>query len=461
MDDTELGRALTRAGIGPRDLIRAVNKILTAAGHRRLSETAAYPWAEHGWLPRDKHVPAVVASVLSTATGHRYSPADLWPGRSTDTTVSVTADDGLTGPWDVDTVLDDLHRLCSAPGPRRRTIAAITGIDLLTAARTGVEHTPRPLSGLPRGEKVLPPTMTIIENHIADLRRLDDLTGGGTISQRYVTGQLAIALDLLGHAHCERAVATRLLHATADLARIAGWMHYDAHAHGTAQRYLLLALRLARAGNDTAAQANILGMLAYQAAHTDSPAAAVELAEAAVAAAHRHPPAVRARAHGRLATAHAAAGNLDAYRHAAERSRTLLEHGSGAPGDALYYFGPRQLDAETGQALVTLAHHHRARPELLKEATVHLRSLAEAPSDTPFQRSALLHGCYLAEAHLRTGNLEPAARTIHTALDRLPHVQSTRCRSRLAALRAPLIRRRRDHDAAQALERLDHALASR
>ncbi|MFI6585598.1 hypothetical protein [Embleya sp. NPDC050493] len=52
------------------------------------------------------------------------------------------ADEGLTGRWDVDTVLEDLSRPCCAFGPRRRSVAPITGVDLLTAARAGIERAP-------------------------------------------------------------------------------------------------------------------------------------------------------------------------------------------------------------------------------------------------------------------------------------------------------------------------------
>ncbi|MFI6883754.1 hypothetical protein [Streptosporangium canum] len=459
MDDTgtALARALMRAELTPRALIRAVNRRLVAAGYERLSETVAYRWVGSGAAPRDAHVPALVASVLSEATGHRYCLADLWPGRTG--SACISADENLHAPPSVRATVDHLHELSTTAGPHRRTVAPVDGAALLSAARAATDRPPAPIPANRRGERVLPPMMTLIEAHVADLRALDDRTGGGTVSQRYVAAQLAAALDLLSHARCEAPVAARLLTVTAELARIAGWMHYDANAHGAAQRYLLLGLRLACAAQDTVGQANILGMLAYQAAHTRAPKAAVDLAEAAVDLARSHGPAPQARAHGRLATAHAAAGDLNAYRRAADTARALLEHTHEGP-DALYYLTPRQLDAEAGQALVTLAGTHRIRSELLNEATLRLTPLSDAPADTPYPRSALLHGCYLAQALTGIGDITGAAHAVDTALDRLPGVQSVRCTTQLITLRAPLARYRSHPDAQRVVERLGRALAA-
>jgi hypothetical protein len=302
--------------------------------------------------------------------------------------------------------------------------------------------------------------MDLVAAHIVALRRLDDRQGGGILSLRYVLGELRTVLDLIKGAAYSREVGARLHLAAADLAQLAGWMHFDAGIHGAGQRYFLLGLRLAQAGEDLSTAANIMGMLAYHAAHTDQPAEAVRIAEAACDVARHTSIGMQARVAGRLATAHAAAGDIHSFRAAADRARTLLAHRR--PEDdpaAIYYLSSEQLDAEAGQALVDLAAHNPGHARhLLAEAVELLTPLTSAGLREDFQRSALLHGGYLAVAYLRRQDLEQACIATQTALTRLPGVQSGRCRSMLSYLRHELARRKRNRWVADVLPELDKAL---
>lgn len=138
---------------------------------------------------------------------------------------------------------------------------------------------------------------------------------------------------------------------------------------------------------------------------------------------------LRCRIAGRLATVHAAAGEIYAYRAATDVAHIQLL--GSTPGEApqfLYYLSDSQLRAESGQALVHMAERNPAqRRALLDEAVQHLLPLTAADLRQDFQRSALLHGCYLAQAHLTSRDVESAARATVTALTRLPAVQSRRC----------------------------------
>jgi len=324
----------------------------------------------------------------------------------------------------------------------------------------GLVHEPSPITTALGNERVLPPMMDLLDGHIAALRRLDDRQGGGALSLRYVTNELQGVLDLVRCSSYTAAIGRRLYASVANLAQLAGWMHFDAGETGSAQRYFLLGLRAARAAEDQACAANILGMLAYQAAHSALPVEAVRLAEAAGDSARTLDVVTQARIAGRLATAHAAAGDVYAFRAASDRARALLETGQPEDGpEFLYYLNAEQLAAESGQALVELATQHPdRRDDLLAEAAELLRPLSSVGPREDYQRSALLHGCYLTQAHLLRGDLQSACATLRTALPRIAGVQSGRCSALLQKIRRTLQQRKRSKYVATVLPELDRAL---
>ena len=460
---------LDRVKWTPRDLAHAVNGWLEVRG--RISEqihpTTPYHWLSKGFCPHPPY-PAIVAEVLSTALGTVIAPHDIWPGKVAATPPPTTAVENLAATWTPDDVLSRISDLVRHP---QEECVQVEGPRLIASALDGISHSPgRVMDTAAKGEPVRPELMTLIARHIADLRLLDDRAGGGALNLRYVSNELHAVLDLLRNATGTADVRERLLLAAADLAQLSGWMHWDAGRHGTGQRYLLLATRAARAAAEShraslraiaiESAANSLGMLAYQSAHSGHPTDAVRLAEAAAARARKATPATRARLAGRLATAHAAAGDIYAFRDAAEQARNLLD--TRTLDDAppfLYYFNTDQLDAEAGQALVDLAAHNPADSKrLLNEAVELLTPLTSAGLRAEYQRSALLHGCYLVEAHLRQHDLEAAVAAARAATARLPGVQSVRCRTLIRRLRRAFARRARNPYVADLLPELDDAL---
>ena len=124
----------------------------------------------------------------------------------------------------------------------------------------------------------------------------------------------------------------------------------------------------------------------------------------------------------------------------------------------LYYLNADQLAAEAGQSLLTLACQAQAfQTRLLKEAVDLLTPLSGIDARVDYQRSALLHGCYLAEAHLRRRDLEASVEVTRVALTRLAEVRSTRCIVLLTGLRRAFARRRRAAAVAAFLPELDEA----
>lgn len=440
-----LASALTTAEINARELARLINQHLEVMGHAiRIDVSGPYAWLR-GHVPQSPLVRRAAALALSRATGTAYQPRQLWPGVPDPDEPARSPLDHLSGTDDLLAVLRLTQSWATLPHTDQAATPPANGTHLIThaldAATLPLTASPRRRPG--RAHRVLPPMATHLEAQLVGLRQLDDRTGGSAVSQRWVTHSLIDVVDLLQHARYSTATGQRLLRTASGLAQLAGWTAFDGNQPGSAQRYHLLALRLARTCDDTDAIANNLGQLAYQAAAANRPTEALRLATAAVDTTHRARPIVRARALGRLSTAHAAAGDLHAHRAAADACRALLAttRPEDTPDD-LYYFTPRQLDAETGHALVLLAAAYPARAAaLLTQATDLLAPLALATTGDGYHRSALLHSAYLAQAHLLDHDRHQAADTLHAIADRLPAVHSLRCRAMIQGLRRRAARR--------------------
>lgn len=459
MTDSSVTRLLAEAGWTPRRWDAEINRLLMLRGRARdrIHPTGPYHWVKSGHAPNDVTVAAVAADVLSIRLGRPVTVTNLWDAPDSKQRAPSTSTEGLHGPITQQRVFAGLNAL-SAEGD---VFLPAHGARLVAAARSATG--PLEATGaLPRfGERVSPPLLPVIRSHIAALRRLDDRTGGGATSLRYVRAELRALLDLLNHASFDATIGRQLLVATAELCQLAGWMWFDNGDVGRSQRTFLLGIRLAAAAEDNDVLTNMLGMLSYMTAHGGEPRHAVRLAEHAMSLARRSGPLLRARLAGRLATAYAAAGDVYAYRVAADIASTQL---ASAPTDDtlpfLYYLSSSQLRAEAGQALVHLAERNPAhRTALLTEAVEHLVPLTTADLGQEYQRSALLHGCYLVQAHLATRDLEAASKTTGMALTRLPVVESQRCFSLLKQLRGSFARRRRNPWARDVCDRLDAALS--
>ncbi|MEU3569170.1 hypothetical protein AB0E96_12210 [Kitasatospora sp. NPDC036755] len=454
-----LVQALGYANWSPRDLVREINGRLAGLGERRLDLTAAHAWSR-GSVPRSETVRRLVAAVLTERTGRTYTQTMLWGTPEPDAGRDErTVTDDLVGRRSLGAVLATATAW-NATEPASQATLRPSG-DLFTAVWDADRQQHHSISRESGNDHVLPPMMTLLESHLADLRRLDDAAGGGAISQRYVRIALDGVLSLLQNSRYTPDIGTRLLRTAAGLAQLAGWMAFDADLSASGQRYQLFAIRLARASADHDTVANVLGMLAYQHAAVGNPTAAIRFAEAAVEKAAKSLPTVRARALGRLATAHAAAGGIDAFRSATDRCLAFLEHRRDDDPPALYYFTADQVAAESGQGLVDLA---AANPgakgrRLLEEAHSLLSPITAHGPTTGYTRSAFLHGVHLARAHLLAHDTEATLATFGRLTAHLPEVQSVRCRNLLLGIRRHAGTRIKSPSGKDALNRVDRALS--
>lgn len=459
----ELATVLNRLGWGPRELARRINSELSSRGKssERIDLTAPYSWLRNGYCPYDP-IPEVAARVISDESGTEISAEQLWPGhsRSRRVAASHTRQDHSREPASVDATITALAHLSSTGASQPQPQARLAGVDLVNAVITGMTVDISWSARAGRRDRVMPPQAALIGTHVAALRRLDDRQGGGILSLRYITRELSAVVDLVRNANYAPEVGQGLLAAVADLAQLTGWMHFDGQSLTAAQQFLLLAERVARAIDDKGRIVNAVGMLAYVAAHSGQQAEGLQVAYAA-ADIPTDSAVLRARSAGRVATACAAVGDLRAFRIAADRARELLADGT-EDGDRpyLYYLSDEQLTAETGQALLTLASRATAsRPALLAEAAAYLTPLSQLDGNTDYQRSALLHGCYLAQTHVALRDLEAAVAATRFALTRIPEVQSARCWRLLGELRTTFRQRKRAAVVADFLPELEDALA--
>lgn len=451
-----LAEALELAGWSPRDLVRAINPRLNAMGQPGMDPTAGHGWLRGG-LPRSPAVRDLAAVVLSQATGRQYTVGQLW-GRD-HPLPEPHATGELLGPMPLQRVLNVAAAWTG--GTVEPALVRPASEGHLTSAAWDATRQPLVRSAAGRGGDYVPPEYVgMLEEQLASLRRLDDRAGGGPLSQRHARIALHEAVTLINAGRYSAATGTRLLRHAAGTAQLAGWLSFDARLDPAAHRYLLLAIRIARAAGDADMVANALGMLAYQHAASSSPDVALRFAHAAVEHSARSVPVVRARAWGRLATACASAGDLPGFQRAIDRCRHYL--GQRRPDDppSLYYLTPQQVDAECGQALVDIAQRSQGRRSaLLAEAAGLLSPIAAQGAAAGYRRSGLLHGIHLIRASVIARDTEATAHWAAAVASQIPHVQSIRCRDLLSEVSS---RGRRQLTAAgrgDALEAVDEALS--
>ncbi|MFD0583085.1 hypothetical protein [Dactylosporangium darangshiense] len=470
MSDTPAALAdlLRLAEWGPRQLVNAINARLSSQGRERLrlDPTAGYSWVRRGFRPRPP-IPDVAAAVLTDRLGFTVTVEQLWPSHGPAQSRRSAAT-GLDSVSHLDDLVRELSQLATTSTTPRSPIEEASGADLTAAVLDQLRGAVLVARNRAGHEHVLAEQVDLIEAHVAGLRRLDDRHGGGALSLRYVTAELRNVMDLVEYANYNLATGRRLLAIVADLAQLLGWLHFDSSRYGSAERYLLLSIGVCRALDARDRAANAIGMLSYVSAFAGHGSQAVRLAEAAAAECRTADPVLRARLLGREATAAAADGDLARFRRCADQAAELLDRSRAQDGPSfLYYLNPMQLAAEAGQGLVVLAEQTTASRNrllsegigLLTESVADMTSPLEAAGPA-YARSGLLHTTFLAQAHLRRGDLSEAVGALRIGIGLLPLVQSPRGRNYLRQLRPALARRSRSPVVAEFLPQFDGALST-
>ena len=312
---------------------------------------------------------------------------------------------------------------------QRRAFLFLSGAALTGPAHQWLVHEPGPLVAALRGDRVTSDLADRLPPMIAELRRMDDVSGGG-VALGLAEREFSWVAGLLDHSSYDEATGRRLHVALAELGYSTGWVAYDAGLNALAQRYWIAALRAAHMADDAALGAYILYGMAHQATEQHRPAEAATIIETALAGAHgRQTPALMALLQLEQAKAQASLQDGAACTHAiakayhwAERIRPEKEPAR------LYWVNRAAVTLDNGRALLRLGWAEQAVGPLADG----VRQLGSSMA-----RDRQIHLAELAAALARPGrqrDMEEAAQRAMEAVDLAGGLASTRGTKRIRDL---------------------------
>lgn len=242
----ELAEYMARAGMRPPRLVAEINALL---GDGYVSRSTVSEWLHAGRVPREP-LPAVIAALLSEATGSRIRVSDLWPGACLTPTWAIPADDGL-------------YRIARAPSP-----ATALARDWVTHAAPHGGNDRRRFIPMPPGQVGFPvvpsiavaavsangPWSTAAQATATGLARLPNQPSAVRYAHRQVLAFSNVLLEE-GNGSDQTAALLVVVHGAAEVAEQAG-------ETGLAQRYRAgAALLLPGDGHHARQEAAVTGAL--------------------------------------------------------------------------------------------------------------------------------------------------------------------------------------------------------
>ena len=277
----------------------------------------------------------------------------------------------LVAPWNHRGTVEAVVLLSGGDRVKRRVFGSLTGPALTAPAHQWLVHEPELLvSGL-AGRRVSGKLVSRLSAMVAELRRIDDVAGGGSVLAMARQAFAGVA-GLLDRARYDEHTGRGLHVVLAELGQLCGWAAYDNGHHGLAQRYFVAGLRAAHSADDRPFGAHILATMAGQAARQGQPAEAVTLVETALAGLRgRATPALLAHLHRQQAYAFAVLRDTSACMAAISRARTQVEQLK--PDDDppwLYWMSPSLVVVRSGHCLLELGQTEHAAV-MLNEGITH------------------------------------------------------------------------------------------
>ncbi|MGH3771723.1 MAG: helix-turn-helix domain-containing protein [Pseudonocardiaceae bacterium] len=364
------------------------------------------------------------------ATDQGLEPLAGQEAPGVDTRDEIADDPVLVAPWSHRGTVEVAVVLSGGGGwVKRRVFVSLSGPALTAPAHQWLVHEPGPLvSGL-AGRRVSGELAGRFSVMVAELRRMDDVAGGGSVfpMAQQTFGWVA---GLLDQARYDERTGRALHMVLAELGQLCGWAAYDAGDYGRAQRYCVAGLRAAHTADDRPFGAHILAFMANQATRQGQPAEAVTLIETALAGTRgRATPALLAELHIQQAYAFAALRDTSTCTAAISQARTQVEQLR--PDDDppwLYWLGPAYIAVQTGDCLLQLGQADRAAEMLTDGVTQFSES---------FVRDRQIYTTRLADALTRPGkqrDLDAAAGLGMQSIDLAETLDSTRGAGRLRDL---------------------------
>jgi tetratricopeptide (TPR) repeat protein/transcriptional regulator with XRE-family HTH domain len=351
-------------------------------------------WEHRGVVP-DRVSQLALAAELGVPTEKVEShpwPAWLPTGDAVRVDYPWTSSGSLTALLDVvDNAMTDRRGFLTVSG---------NGVSLLASEWLSLE--PSHLAAAVGGGRVDSQIVSQIEHSIPGLRHMDERLGGESV-RRLVDAELGVVTDLLCLGTYDEPLGRRLHGAAAELARVAGWVSFDAGYHTAAQRYWVTALHAAHAADERIVGANVFKNMALQCVDFGRPREALELAEGAVASLGTVSGRVRAMLEMRLARAHAALGDAAACGRAMVVSEKALARQSNADPGWSHLFDESEFQAQIGQCYADLGRLGQADEWFAQALERHPRTRIRDRATYLLRRASVLvdlgrldEGCALA-----------------------------------------------------------------
>ncbi|MEU3972199.1 transcriptional regulator [Streptomyces bacillaris] len=263
-----------RTGLSQGELARRITTKARRNGLRHITPDATNVrrWLQ-GTTPRDPMLQRVIADVFSDICGYRVTTYDLGFGESPD------LDRPLAYSPSFRETVESVTELGRADMDRRKFLAASP---FVAAAGVGpsrdwllnvLDQEPEP------GPRVRLEDVTNVRNMFGHFQEMDVMQGGGSGRLVLTAYMNEHVYPLLRRTHTAE-VRSALCGAAAEQTYLLGWMAFDNGEHGTAQRYLIQALRLAEESGDVPLGAHVLAGMADQATLLGNPTEGRRLAQA-------------------------------------------------------------------------------------------------------------------------------------------------------------------------------------
>jgi DNA-binding XRE family transcriptional regulator len=322
---------------------------------------------------------------------------------------------------------------------RRDFLTVVAGVALGVAGSSGAGHLGElvpPVQVEPLGH-VAATDVARIETATVAFRSWDNQRGGG-VSRAAVTAQLQWVVTTARQATCASdVVRKRLLTATADLAALVAFAHYDVERHEDARRLWLVALDAAHQAANADLMSKVLREMAHQALHLTRPDEALRLVQVAAATsvattADGASPAAAAELAAYEGWGHAMVGRVQPCLRALGRAEDVYD-GTSADETTpwMAHFDAAELNALRGHCLHVLANH---RPEVNAEAQSLLRAAVDGRRAEHVRRRTLNQIALAATYFQGGGDLEEGVAVGYQALAGANSLSSPRALSRLRGL---------------------------
>ncbi|NEA43379.1 sporulation associated protein [Streptomyces sp. SID11385] len=418
---------------GHEALALRVNELARQAGKdTQYTHTSVTNWVTRGMIPRGP-VPACIAAALGERLGRRVDVAEI----GMDTPSCGNRSMGLDFPRDpADAVRGAIAFWRDVD--RRKFLNNTFAVGAFTIPVTRWLSVPADAaSGHHGARRVGRGDLDELWQAVEEARLWDSRFGGGNWKASSTAQCLRQrATPLLQGTYTER-VGQELFRVTAELSRQIGWSAFDNGQHDAAQRYLIQALRLARAAGDVEVGAYVLTTMSLASFLRGHPVEAADMAEGAYERAKGIAgPKVLSFARLAEARALARAGHAGAAKTALARSEELLNQAQPDRDPTwMAYYSAERLATDA-----TEIHRDLGDPA----AALRWSRRADTMPATRYTRAVGIRLAVEADSHLQNNDLEQSLAVGHRSVELLSRVHSARAHSYVRSLTEALAPQKKD-----------------